>query len=381
MKVIIRLAAAGVVFTFAAAAKAADVNQEDECGSPCVEYSGYAELNSDWYFPSDASTDNSIDVHPKSEVEVKVTPFDNFSVLTNIVTEPVFDPVAGEDRYFEDTGTYVEVLQGQAEIGALTVFGGKIHPAFGRAWDVTPGLHGTDLAEDYELSERIGGGASIAFDALGAKNALSFSAFTADRTILSESLFTNRGRLHLSDGGAGNADGIASVAVSLDGCLGAEIDACYSEGNFGYQIAGRYQKGGEDSDGDEVGVVGSLNKSFAIGEGSSVILFGELAWFQHFDGGSDDALALTGSGALRNGPFTYSLAYTQFRALVTGEADETEHQFDATAIYSFGDVVSVAGEVWSVGAGYTFDRGDDEDTHIVGLRLRADFEGASSFAN
>src|SRR4051812_32947312 len=34
---------------------------------------------------------------------------------------------------------------------------GKIHPQFGLAWDVTPGLHGTDVAETYELKERDGG--------------------------------------------------------------------------------------------------------------------------------------------------------------------------------------------------------------------------------
>ncbi|MBK1871484.1 hypothetical protein [Taklimakanibacter albus] len=375
MKNFIRVAVAGGVLAVAASAKAADMGQADECGVPCFEVSGYAELNGDWYFPSDNSVDSSQDVHPKSEVEMKFTPFDHFSVLTNIVTEPVSDPEPGEDRFFKDTGTYAEILQGQVEIGALTLFGGKIHPAFGRAWDVTPGLHGTDLAEDYELSERIGGGASLAFEALGLSNALSFSAFTADRTILSESLFTNRGRLHLSDGGAGNTDGISSVAVALDGCLGAEIDSCYAEGTFGYQIAGRYQKGGEDSDGDETGIIGSLNKSFEVGEDMSVLLFGEVGWFQHFDGGSDDAFTLTGSGALKDGPFTYSLAYTQLRT------DATEHQVDASAIYSLGDLVSVAGETWSLGAGYTFDRADEEDTHIVGLRLRADFEGAASLAN
>ncbi|MFO4987156.1 hypothetical protein RCK87_25790, partial [Salmonella enterica subsp. enterica serovar 1,4,[5],12:i:-] len=87
MKIISRLATAGVVFVITSAAKAADANQESECGAPCVEYSGYAELNSDWYFPTESSTDNSVNIHPKSEVEVKVTPFDSFSVLTSIVTE------------------------------------------------------------------------------------------------------------------------------------------------------------------------------------------------------------------------------------------------------------------------------------------------------
>jgi hypothetical protein len=32
---------------------------------------------------------------------------------------------------------------------------GKLNPGFGVAWDKAPGIYGTDLAEDYEISERI----------------------------------------------------------------------------------------------------------------------------------------------------------------------------------------------------------------------------------
>lgn len=32
---------------------------------------------------------------------------------------------------------------------------GKLNPGFGIAWDKAPGIYGTDLAEDYEISERI----------------------------------------------------------------------------------------------------------------------------------------------------------------------------------------------------------------------------------
>ena len=40
------------------------------------------------------------------------------------------------------------------------------------------------------------------------------SLFTTDRTVLSDSAFTHRGRTALSDGGAGNAEGLASAEES-----------------------------------------------------------------------------------------------------------------------------------------------------------------------
>ena len=359
-------------------ARAADVNEEAECGSPCLEYSGYAEIFSDWQFLSGADRGTGHQIYPKAELELTGTLVDGFSVLTNIVTEPVVDYERSSRSYFSDVGTYVEVLQAQFAYGPLEVYAGKIHPIFGRAWDITPGLHGIDLAEDYELSERLGGGASLTFDALSMSNALSVSAFTTDRTVLSESLFTNRGRLGLDDGGAGNTKGVSSVAVAIDGCRKAEVDKCYEDGDFGYQLAARYQEGGPDSDGNETGVLLSLNKSFVIDEDAKILLFGEAAWFNHFDGEADDALAVTGSGALQSGTLLYSVAYTQIRTLISGASDESEQLFDASISYDLGTFVSGFGEHWSLGAGYSFDRFEDDDAHVIGLRLRTDFEGAVS---
>jgi hypothetical protein len=99
---------------------------------------------------------------------------------------------------------------------------------------VTPGLHGDDISGNYELEERIGAEAAYAFDAFGMEHILQASAFTTDRTALSGSVFTHRPQTHLSDGGAGNTDGVSSFSVTLDGCLGASGLDCYSNGDFGY---------------------------------------------------------------------------------------------------------------------------------------------------
>ena len=93
------------------------------------------------------------------------------------VTEPVIDAEPGTNQILNGVGSYVDVLQAQYDFENFSIWRGKIHPAFGRACDVTPGLHGTNIAESYDLSERLGGGASYSFEAAGFANRLRASAF------------------------------------------------------------------------------------------------------------------------------------------------------------------------------------------------------------
>jgi hypothetical protein len=353
---------------------AADAEPADECSGPCIEYSGSFDLGADWLMPRDNAISDSIAIGPSIEHGITFKPVENFSIISNFVTEPVVDGEPGQNQIFTGIGSYADILQAQLDIGGFSIFGGKFHPAFGRAWDITPGLRGTDIAENYELAERLGGGARYNFETLGFANSLEASAFTVDRTFLSESLFTNRGRTSLDDGGAGNTKGVSSFAVSLGGCMGAEPESCYDDGSFGYQIAARYQKGGADSDGNEFGVSGGLNPAFTLSEEVTLRLFGEAAWFRNFEGTVDDALIATASAALEIEPFTYSLVYAQQRSLVTGGADAVEHLIDATVKYDLGESVSLAGEAWSIEAGYAYDEADGEVSHTVGLKLSAEFD-------
>ena len=185
----------------------------------------------------------------------------------------------------------------------------------------------------------------------------------------------------MADGGAGNTSGVSSFAVALDGCIGAETDSCYDEGDFGYQLAARYQKGGDGSDGNEIGFLGSVNKSFTLADDTTLRLLGEAAWFKNFDGTADNALMMTGSAAMEMGPMTYSVAYSQQRTLVAAGADTTAHLFDATVMYDLGDAMSFAGEKWSVGAGYSYASADGENEQTVGLKLTSAFGGEIPFGN
>lgn len=360
---------------------AADATAPEDCTSPCLVYEGTADLTGEWLHPSDSAIGNSYLLLPTSENNFTVKATDSLSFIANIVTEQVIDPNPGDNQIFSGLGMYADVLQAQYDFENVSIWGGKIHPVFGRAWDVTPGLHGTDLADGYDLAERIGGGASIGFEVGGMANTLQASAFTMDRTILSESLFNNHGRTSLADGGAGNTAGVSSFAVALDGCMGAETDVCFDEGDFGYQLAARYQKGGDGSDGNELGFLGSINKSISLTDEATVRLFGEAAFFRNFDGTADNAMVLTGSGALEMGSMTYSIAYSQQRTLVSGGTDVIAHLFDATAMYDLGDTVSLGGEKWAVGAGYSFSRADGEDVQTIGIKLATEFGGNVPFNN
>ena len=362
-------------------ALAADIAPSNECIGPCLEYSGTFDLKAAWVRPSDGAIGDSYLIGPSTENSFRFKATEGLSFIANIVTEPVIDAEPSENQIFSGIGSYVDVLQAQYDFGNFSIWGGKIHPAFGRAWDVTPGLHGTDIAENYELTERLGGGAAYNFEFGGLNNRLQASAFTVDRTILSESLFNNRGRTNLDDDGAGNTKGVSSVAVALDGCLGAEVDSCYDEGNFGYQLAARYQKGGVGSDGDELGFLGSLNKSISLSDETTLRLFGEAGWFRNFEGSADDAIVVTGSAAVEMGPAIYSVAYSQQRNLVVGGPDANEYLVDATAMYDLGDAISIVGETWSIGAGYTFDRAEGENIQTVGLKLSSEFNASIPFGN
>jgi hypothetical protein len=360
---------------------AADASAPEECAGPCLIFEGTMDLKGEWLHPSDAAIGDSYALLPESENYLRLKATDSLSIIGNIISEQVIDLDPGENQLSTGLGTYVDVLQAQYDFENVSIWAGKIHPSFGRAWDITPGIHGTDLAENYELAGRIGGGASVSFDAGGLSNRLQASAFTVDRTVLSESLFNNRGRASLDDGGAGNTTGVSSFAVALDGCLGAEPDSCYDEGDFGYQFAARYQKSGDGSDGNELGFLGSINKSLSLADETTLRLFEEAVWFKNFEGAADNAWVVTGSGALDVGAMTYSLSYSQQRVLVSDGADETERLFDATATYHLGDTVSFAGETWSVGAGYSIFSADGENVQIVGLKLATEFGGSISSSN
>ena len=233
-------------------------------------------------------------------------PTDYLQLVTSIITEPVVDPAPGENTVFEGIGTYVAELYTVIEAGPATARAGKFDTIFSLASEVAPGINATELVSDFDADERLGGEIILDFEGLGLNHALAATVFTTDRSILGESLFTDRGRTSLSDGGAGNTEGLSSFSIALDGCGGSETADCYLDGEFGYRFGFRYQKAGQPTDedieedvklGDELAYLAAATKSFELDE-MTLRLLGETAYLRHFDGRQDDALVVTGSAAL-----------------------------------------------------------------------------------
>jgi len=159
---------------------------------------------------------------------------------------------------FRAEGLRVSELYATVYLDPVRIYGGKIHPRFGKAWDVTPGLYGTDFAEDYELEEKLGLG--IAYDLRSptfGRHSLTFETFIEDTSFLSNSVFS-RPRItdsdvirpkHLRrrDGGVGNTGQLFdNFTVTLDGSKIPELRG-FSY-NLGFERRRGSKVGGEPTE-------------------------------------------------------------------------------------------------------------------------------------
>lgn len=204
------------------------------------------------------------------------------SVQSTLHLEPVKDPSGS--GVFKSEGLYLEQLFVDYDAGPFTVFAGKLNPRFGTAWDLAPGVYGTDFAEDYEFTEGIGLGASAKLETLSyGTHELGMALFFFDNTFLSNAAFTRPrfgdpftarpGRLRHQDGGPGNTRAPESFTVTLDG------DTIASLPNFAYHLGyARFAKG-ETEARDQTAFVAGARYKIDLGEGLSLTPMGEYARF------------------------------------------------------------------------------------------------------
>jgi hypothetical protein len=151
---------------------------------------------------------------------------EDLSILAHLQFEPVREPT--RNGWFQGEAGFLQQLLVNYEVGAFALYGGKFNPGFGIAWDVAPGVFGTDFAEDYELTERLGAGVAYKLEVPGAgTHKLALNVFTLDTTLLSEAVGSRPvfgapgtlrpGRFRQSQGGAGNTGRLDSVSLTLDG--------------------------------------------------------------------------------------------------------------------------------------------------------------------
>lgn len=328
---------------------------------PYVEGELGLELGDDYTFRSTDPANRLNDLYFLGELGLKFGLTRIFSINAGVTVRSVLDPRPATDRYFGDLGLYVDTLNLQADIGDATLVAGKYGPGFGTAWDITPGVYGTDFAEDYELAEMIGVGAAYTFRSmyLGAIT-LGGNVFFADTTFLSDSLFTSRGPLHLSDGGAGNTERLDNVSFTLDG---TEIP---SLPGFSWHLGYRHLSAGVGDVSNENGFAAGLAKEFEAGNGVTVVANGEVAYFDGFGGTGLDALYLTSGFGVAFGPWHGELAGT-VRRLEGAGVWTTDHIIQVSGGHEFENGVDIS-------LGYAYSRDGGAANHTVGLRLTKAFE-------
>lgn len=362
----------------------------EDCTTPCAGYNIEMELQNDWIFAADPSFLKSDVLQPTISSTYFLAPTDYFKLVVSTTSEPVVDPAPGENAIFERIGTYVGELYAAFEAEPVTVRAGKFDTIFSLASEVAPGINDAELASNFDADERLGAELVFGFEGFGLDHALAATAFTTDRSILSESLFTNRGRTRLSDGGAGNSNGVSSLSLALSGCKGAKPADCYEDGDFGYRIGFRHQEAGRptpeqiDEDirpSDEQAFLAAATKSFELDE-MTLRLLGEAGYLRHFETGLDDALILTSLAALEVGQMRYIASFSYQKNIIPNEPNTREHVADFEAIYSSGEDMPFAGTNWEIGAAYTFARNDDRETsHMFSVRAVFDLSGSVEFGH
>lgn len=219
------------------------------------------------------------------------------SLEGHVVVDRVAEPAG--DSVLRGEGAWVDALDLRYSGDAFSLYAGKFDPAFGSAFNWAPGPHGADVSLDYQQVERIGLGGDVNFGRIfgGDDHVLSFAAFTADRTELSRSLFTDRGRLRLEDGGVGNTQGLKSMTLSLDG---------QSEAGWTYSLGVRRLAAGEGDETAETAAVVGATYAWRVGEFDATA-FGEVVGVDGADGvrGGKRSYYTVG-GSLQRGAWTGS---------------------------------------------------------------------------
>lgn len=302
------------------------------------QFEAEIEFGMDSTIKSDVAANEFTDTYAAVNVGLAFAISESVSLFTALTFESVTDPVATGDP--EDMGFYVGEIGVAFSMGKADIAVGKISPAFGIAWDATPGFYGTALAEDYELAEMIG--ATVETELGG--GTLSFGLFYADNTILSGSMGTNRGRNTTAAGGAGNTGKLNNVSLQWSKDIG----------NTTYTLGARHLSAGvgdpKDENGFSFGVVHALNENVEI--------MGEIAAFDGFGGTTDKATYATIGASFGNGPMTYSGAVSYRDVTSAG----------STGMVSIGlDYELDSGA--TIGAGYAYMRDAGVDSHALGVNF------------
>lgn len=337
---------------------------DDTTPIPTITGSVGIELQNDYAFSSDDPTEEFNNLSTTIEPSIKVGFTKEFSINTDLAFEQVQEPpVKGDDRFFDDQGLYVKTLTMDYQTDAVHLSAGKMGVNFGRAWDATLGVFGTDLAEEYELAENLGGLAAYTFD-LGTSGRHTFSGqvFTLDTSGLAESAFTRRKKTREGDGGTGNTGDLTSFGFAIDGNDIAAVKGLTYHAAYTHRANGTEGEVGEDM------FAAFTSYDFVIGD---MLMVQPLAEYVHISdaGGTrdqDQRYVTVGVG----------FNYDAWNAALSGTFKNTDPAAGASTKEE--NLQVSAGYAWSNGigldAGYKRTRNGGTDTDTFGTLLTYGFD-------
>ena len=326
-----RFALRGVFLAFAMVAFGAAFPAGAQILSDRISGEVAFELQNDWTYKSEDRSNQNNDLYATIEPSATFRLAPGWSVFGHAVLEPVGSPSQFENRTFEDIGLYVEELFVEYEADRFGARLGKLNAGFGIAWDMAPGVYGTDLSEDYEISERIGlvGDWNVYSGEYG-DHTVSGATFFADTTIFSESFFRGKGDTREEDGGLSNTESFKSFVIAVNG---SKIPGM---GKFGYHAAFMRQAAGVGNASDE--------KSLALAGYSSFDLGGDLTFeplaeiVRQIDQGGNagsDRSYITLAGQFLWKGWNLALSATERYTDNTTTANNTDSHFQVSAGYEF----------------------------------------------
>ena len=315
-------------------------------------------------------------LYAESELRGYVSITQLFTINGLIHLEQVRDQQAG--GAFVDENLYVQRLFAVVNAAPLHVYGGKIHPRFGMGWYATPGLYGSDVAEEYELREKLGFGIRADIRTLG-RHRLTLETFQADTSFLSGSLIPGpqpgdpqvkrQARRSLASGGVSNTGALDSFAAALSSRRIPGLPG------FGTDIGRAMQKASPLEVRDEYSWVVGATWQFPLTKTTSLAPLAEFTSVKGQAGANRDVDYLTLAANLRIDALWAVAVHTTERFVRDYAAGDyrTDWMAGAGVAYDLGERFKESIR-WLNGfsllAGFRHDRRLGTDRETIGLQLR-----------
>jgi hypothetical protein len=350
----------------------ADIPAAENDTLPLLEIGGSVALGHETIIPDDAASARVSEAFADLEAEITVHLAPTARLGAVLAFERVTDPAPGEDRFFEDHGSFVEELYAGLDIGRAALQLGKIAPTFGWAADDAPGLYGGEIPGEYELVEQLGAKARISLSETAGsapdttvEQALHLALFAADTTFLSDSLFTSRGGLDVSDGGVGNTGFPESFAVAYTMQV---RDAEDELAGPSFQTAVRRLAPGAGDEHAEWGLLAAFEDRRALGRGFQLSPIAEAAYFVHAEGEADPAWALSLGAELAKGPWLISSAWGMRDVLTDGSDRDYAVTADLGRLFEVPGLGELRADI-----AYAFARDEEGRKHFIGVQIEREF--------